>query len=62
MHPRSFYKLLTAAVIAFAAALSVWILTPEYSAGTFFGQPLIPGLMEKSTTSKPFPLNTAVKQ
>lgn len=47
MHPRSFYKLLTAAVIAFAAALSVWILTPEYSAGTFFGQPLIPGLMEK---------------
>lgn len=47
MHPRSFYKLLAAAVIAFAAALSVWILTPEYSAGTFFGRPLIPGLMEK---------------
>lgn len=47
MHPRSFYKLLTAAAIAFAAALSVWILTPEYSAGDFSGQPLIPGLMEK---------------
>ena len=50
MHPRSFYKLLTAAVIAFATALGVWILTPEYSAGVFFFFPLIPGLMEKINT------------
>ncbi len=47
MHPRSFYKLLTVAVIALITAVSVWIFTPEYSASVFAGQPLIPELMEK---------------
>ncbi|MBR1778178.1 MAG: DUF4340 domain-containing protein [Alphaproteobacteria bacterium] len=47
MNPRSFYKLLIVSLVAFASAVTVWILTPEYSVGTFFGEPLLPGLIEK---------------
>ncbi len=47
MQLRSFYHLLMTTTIAFALALSLWILTPEHSVGTFFGEPLIPGLMDK---------------
>ena len=47
MQLRSFYKLLMTTTLAFAAALSLWILTPGHSVGTFFGEPLIPGLMDK---------------
>ncbi|MBR1944794.1 MAG: DUF4340 domain-containing protein [Alphaproteobacteria bacterium] len=47
MNPRSFYKLLIATALCLISAVTVWILTPKYSAGTFFGEPLLPGLMEK---------------
>jgi len=47
MNPRSFYKLLIATTFCLISAVTVWILTPKYSAGTFFGEPLLPGLMEK---------------
>ncbi|MBO4520472.1 MAG: DUF4340 domain-containing protein [Alphaproteobacteria bacterium] len=47
MSPRSFYKLLTVSVLVFITAVAVWILTPEYSAGTFFGELLMPGLIDK---------------
>ena len=47
MKPRSFYKLLAVTVVAFVVALSVWILTPTYSTGNVFGEPFIPGLIDK---------------
>lgn len=47
MHLRSFYTLLIASSIAFIAAVCVWTLTPEYSAGSFFGERLFPNLMER---------------
>ena len=45
MNPRSFYKLLIITTFAFIAAVTVWIVTPKYSTGTFFGEPLLPGLL-----------------
>ena len=33
-----------------AAAVAAWILTPDHSVKTFFGEPLFPGLMEKINT------------
>lgn len=47
MSPRSFYKLLIVTLATLVVAVAFWILTPEYSAGTFFGEPLFPGLIEK---------------
>lgn len=47
MSPRSFYKLLAFSSLSLIAAVAVWMATPDYSAGTFFGEPLLPDLMEK---------------
>ena len=47
MHPRSFVKLSIAALIMFLFAVCVWVMTPEYSAGSFSGKPLLPDLMNK---------------
>ena len=47
MNPRSFYKLLIVTTVCLIAAITVWIVTPKYSSGTFFGEPLLPGLIEK---------------
>ena len=47
MNPRSFYKLLIVSAFAFITATTVWMLTPKYSAGTFFGAPLLPGLIDQ---------------
>ena len=47
MSPRSFYKLLYVTLAAVCTAVIVWVLTPEYSVGTFFGEPLFPDLINK---------------
>ena len=47
MSPRSFYKLLIVTLAALSAAITVWVLTPEYSTGSFFGEPLLPDMMNR---------------
>lgn len=47
MRPSSFYKLLITCLFSLAVAIGVWVSTPDYSAGHFFGQPFFPGLLEK---------------
>ncbi len=50
MSPRSFYKLLFLSLFSLVAATGVWILTPDHSTKAFFGEPLLPELMEKINT------------
>lgn len=47
MRPSSFYKLLITCLFSLAVAIGVWVATPDYSAGHFFGRPFFPGLLEK---------------
>ena len=47
MNPRSFYKLSIATAIAFIAAVCSWVLVPDHSVGSFFGEPLFPDLINR---------------
>ena len=47
MSPRSFYKLFILSFLSLAGAVAVWILTPEYSSGSFYGRPLLPDLIDR---------------